>query len=197
MSEAQRDQMKVLVGHGGWRSFPRWKRSADTETAQSVLWRPERWTKVRARSFTVPFNTNQTRKQPMVLLRHNRTGRKLWVISTHFTYGDSPRARKERRIGTRRTIHNVHKLQRSDYPVLLTGDMNDHRRVFCKVEGKTALRAVQGGSHRGGRCRAPKAMRIDWLFGAARFDTTRWRFADGPTISKITDHSVPVAKFAW
>lgn len=197
MIEAQRDQMRVLVNRGNWRSYPWWKRSTNTETAQSVLWRPGKWKKLRGKRFTIPFHFGQKRKQPMVLLKHKRSGKKMWVVATHYTFGSSKRARRERRVGIRRTIRHVKKLQQTGHPVLLTGDMNSRRRVFCAVLRETSLDAPLGGSYRNGTCRPPTGMRLDWIFGSRRYRWSDFRFADGRLVDRITDHTVPVVKASW
>ncbi len=193
MSEAQRDQVRVLTRGGTWGSWPRRGRSTDTQTAQSVLWRTQRWALVRAERFTIPFNAGNTREQPMVLLRHRDTGRRLWVVSVHLQGGQERRDRRERRVGMKRMVRNVQDLQGTGPPVVLTGDMNSRRAVFCTVLRETALDSPIGGGARRGRCRPPSGMRIDWIFGSRSLGWSGFRYADGPRIDRITDHTVPVA----
>ncbi len=196
MQEAARGQVRALTRRG-WSSYPKWRGSTDTQTAQSVLWRRQRWQRLSARVFEVPFNRGNSREIPIVLLRHRATEKKVWVISVHLTNGDSRLERRERRVGTRRVVEQVQKLQGTDHPVLLTGDMNDRRLVFCRVVGATRLEAANGGRVRHGRCHPPQGARIDWVFGSPRLDVERFRFVDNRRVEKITDHTVPMADFRF
>lgn len=193
MTEAQRDQIRVLTQGGTFASWPPRKTSSDTETAQSVVWRTATWKFVRGKRFTIPFNYGNSREQPMVMLKNRDSGRRLWVVSVHLQNGSNRQAKRERRVGMARMIKNVKRLQRSKPPVLLTGDMNSRRTVFCRTVKNTALDSPMGGGTRNGRCHPPSGMRIDWIFGSKPFDWSGFRYADGPVIDKITDHTVPVA----
>ncbi|MBA2391011.1 MAG: hypothetical protein H0V67_12245 [Geodermatophilaceae bacterium] len=197
MSEAQRAQMRIVTRRGGFRSFPKWQRSSDTQTAQSVVWKPEVWKRVRADRFVIPFNYGNSREQPMVLLQHRASGKKIWVVSVHLQSGSSKAAVREREIGMRRMIQRVEELAATGQPVLLSGDMNDRKRVFCQVVGKTSLKSASGGSSRQRGCRPPSGARIDWIFGASRLGFSGFRYADGRRINNITDHTVPVATVTY
>ncbi len=197
MTEAQRDQVRVLTRGGTFASWPPRRTSSDTQTAQSVLWRTATWKLVRGERFTIPFNYGNSREQPMVLLRNRDDGRRLWVVSVHLQSGSNRQATRERRVGMTRMIRNVQRLQGSRPPVLLTGDMNSRRTVFCRTEKETALDSPMGGGTRDGRCLPPSGMRIDWIFGSRPFGWSGFRYADGPVIDKITDHTVPVATVRW
>lgn len=191
LQEAQVDQLKVLT-RKKWDAYPDPHNATNDRTAQSVIWRRSRWRMVEAHDFTIPFNVGQRRRQPVVLLRHRKTGRQIWVISMHMTAGGGEAGVKERKVGTRRLIKEVERLRKTRVPVFVTGDMNDHRKLFCKVTRHTHLHAASGGSH-DGRCVTPYPMRVDWLFGSPAVRWNDFRFADGGVLDKITDHTVPVA----
>ena len=197
LSEAERAQMRILTRRGGFRSYPKWQKSTDIQTAQSVAWKPEVWKRVRAGRFVIPFNYGNSREQPMVLLRHRSSGKKIWVVSVHLQSGSSGTAVRERKIGMRRMIRQVKKLAATGTPVLLSGDMNDRKRVFCQVLGKTSLKSASGGSVRGRGCRPPAGARIDWIFGSRRLGFADFRYADNRRINRITDHTVPVATVTY
>lgn len=197
LSEAERAQMRIVTRRGGFRSFPKWHKSTDIQTAQSVAWKPEVWKRVRAGRFVIPFNYGNSREQPMVLLRHRSSGKKIWVVSVHLQSGSSGAAVREREIGMRRMINQVKGLAATGTPVLLSGDMNDRKRVFCQVSGRTSLKSASGGSTRGRGCRPPAGARIDWIFGSRRLGFSDFRYADGRRINKITDHTVPVATVTY
>ena len=191
MQEAARDQTRVLTNRG-WSSYPKWRSSTDIQTAQSVLWRTTKWKRLRSRVFEIPFNRGNSREIPVVLLQHRASEKKLWVISVHLTNGGSELERRERRVGTKRVIAQVKKLRRSGHPVMLTGDMNDRRQIFCRVVGSTKLEAANGGRVGARGCRPPKGARIDWIFGSPRLESSRFRFVDTRRVDKITDHTVPM-----
>lgn len=197
MSEAEREQMRIVTRRGGFTSFPSWRKSTDTQTAQSVVWKPKVWAKVRSGRFVIPFNYGNSREQPMVLLRHKASGKKVWVVSVHLQSGSSKAAVREREVGMQRTIRQVKRLTATGNPVLLSGDMNDRKRIFCQVRAKTALLSASGGSWRRGACRPPGGARIDWIFGGKRLSFSNFRYANSRRINAITDHTVPVATVTW
>ena len=192
LQEGQVDQLKALTRSGEWTSYPDPRQSRDTQTAQSVAWLSAEWSLVEARVFRIPFDYTQTREQPMVLLRHQRTGQRVWVISMHLTVGRSERALLERRVGTRRLVRHVRELEATGVPVIVTGDMNDRETFFCRVAGKTSLRSPVGGGF-DGSCALPTEMRIDWIFGTPTIGWQDFRYADDELLDRITDHVVPVA----
>lgn len=191
LQEAQVDQVRVLTRGGAWRSFPSPATSTNTQTAQSVAWRPGRWELVRATTFTIPFDLDQQREQPVVLLRHRGSGRLVWVISVHLTSGGGAEAARERAIGTKRLIEVVATLEEKRVPVVVTGDMNARDELFCRVAGLTSLVSPAGGRH-DESCSPPEAMHIDWLFGSPGIGWSGFRYADDPLLDRITDHTVPV-----
>ena len=192
VQEAQRDQMRAITRSGAWESFPALATARDTQTAQSVAWRASEWTKVRARTFNIPFHYTQVREQPMVLLQNKRSGQNVWFISMHLTSGNNAQALFERRVGTARLVNKVQRLEATGVPVVVTGDMNEHERIFCALTAETSLVSPAGGSN-DGRCRPPSHMRIDWLFGTPRMQWSGFRFAQDALLARVTDHTVPVA----
>lgn len=192
VQEAQRDQMRAITRSGVWDSFPALATARDTQTAQSVAWLASEWTKVRARTFDIPFHYTQMREQPMVLLQNMHTGQNVWFISMHLTSGDNARALLERQVGTARLVNKVQRLEAKGVPVVVTGDMNEHEELFCAVTSQTSLVSPAGGSN-DGRCQPPSQMRIDWLFGTPGMQWSGFRFAQDAQLARVTDHTVPVA----
>jgi endonuclease/exonuclease/phosphatase family metal-dependent hydrolase len=191
LQEAQVDQLKVLT-RKRWKAYPSPRHAGNTETAQSVIWLRSRWRLVEAHSFTIPFARGQFREQPVVRLQNRRTGRQVWVISVHLSARESPRGDRDRRVGRVRLIREVRRLQPTRPPILVTGDMNDHRKVFCAVTGRSRLVAASGGSHDADGCRPPSVMRVDWIFGSRSVRWKKFRYEDGGRLDAITDHAVPV-----
>jgi len=193
MQEAQRDQMSVLTAPGsGWSGYPDWTVSRDTQTAQAVLWRSADWTELAAHTLVVPFNRGKSRELPVVLLESRSTGAQVWVVSVHLTAGNDARSRHERVVGTRRVAAEADVVGATGTPVVVAGDMNDHERFFCQFTALTPFTSAMGGSH-AGSCRPPAHMRIDWLFASPSVTWSDLQLADGRSIHRITDHTVPVA----
>ncbi len=199
MSEAQRDQMRVLVERNGWASYPRWETSRDNDTAQSVVWRPRVWRRVRAHRYRIPFNHGRSRWQPVVLLEHRASHRRIWVVATHLQTGRTARDRRERRAGATRLVREVRRIHRSGRRMLVLGDLNSHDAIFCRLSRDTALEAPQGGSVGTGRCRPPppRLRRVDWIFGSPGFEWSGFRVAESRVLQQITDHDVPVSTVLW
>lgn len=191
LQEAQVDQMRVLT-RKRWNAYPDPRRAMNTETAQSVIWRRARWRLLEAHTFTIPFHHGQLRKQPVVRLQDRTTGRQVWVISVHMTAGGGARGARERRVGRARLVREVRRLELTGRPVVVTGDMNDHRTIFCAVTAGTSLVAASGGSNDDEGCQTPSWMRVDWIFGSPSVSWWEFRFEDGGLLDRITDHTVPV-----
>ena len=191
LQEAQVDQLRVLT-RKRWKAFPSPRHARNTETAQSVIWRRSRWRLLEAHTFTIPFARGQHRKQPVVRLENRRTHRQVWVISVHLSAREGPRGDRDRRVGRARLVREVRRLQPTRPPIVVTGDMNDHRRIFCAVAGRTRLVAASGGSHDADGCRTPAVMRVDWIFGSRSIAWKKFRYEDGGRLDAVTDHAVPV-----
>ncbi|MGL5823755.1 MAG: endonuclease/exonuclease/phosphatase family protein [Nocardioides sp.] len=153
---------------------------------QSVAWRRSKWSLVWQTTVAIPF-VGTWRPQPVVRLRDRATGRELYWINAHF----SPRGmERDRDRATTIVTKMVRRLQRDRLPIILTGDFNERREIFCKVTRRTKLRAANGGRNGGrGECRPPRGMRIDWIF-ASRGKLRRLRIDQGAAVRRITDHAV-------
>src|SRR3954454_3425341 len=192
VQEAQVDQMQVLTHTGVWSSYPDPRTAKNSQTAQSVAWRTDRWTLVRASTFTIPFDRTQIREQPMVLLKDKVSGRAVWFVSVHLTSGGGDRAKYERQVGTEAIAANVRTLEATRHAVVVTGDMNDHAGFFCSITSTTTLVSPAGGTNVGGVCTPPRVMRIDWILGSSLLRWSGFRFAEDSLLSRITDHDVPM-----
>jgi alpha-tubulin suppressor-like RCC1 family protein/endonuclease/exonuclease/phosphatase family metal-dependent hydrolase len=158
---------------------------------QSVAWRRSTWSLVWHNTVSIPF-VDTWRPQPLVRLRNRATGEELYWINVHFSPGGMERDRDR---ATRIVTTMVRQLQRDKLPILLTGDFNEHREIFCKVTRKTHLLAANGGSNRGrGRCRPPRRMRVDWIF-ASGGELRRLRIDQDAAVRRITDHAVLTTRF--
>ncbi|WP_345519682.1 cutinase family protein [Nocardioides conyzicola] len=157
---------------------------------QSVMWRTSEWKAVWKDTITIPFMRNQPRPQPVVRLRNLSSGQELYWINAHFSPG---KMEDDRRKATALIIKTIKKLQKDGLPILLTGDFNDHKRVFCQVTAKTRLRAALGGST-DPTCKPPAGRRVDWIFGSdGAFGKVG--ISQGAQVRRTTDHAVQDVSF--
>jgi alpha-tubulin suppressor-like RCC1 family protein/endonuclease/exonuclease/phosphatase family metal-dependent hydrolase len=159
---------------------------------QSVMWRKSEWKAVWKKTITIPFMRNQPRPQPIVRLRHKATGREVYVINAHFSPG---KMEADRRKATALIIKSIKTLKKDGLPILLTGDFNDHNRVFCQVTAKTPLRAALGGSNKKNTCKPPAARRVDWIFGSGG-SFGKVGISQGAQVRRTTDHAVQDVSFS-
>jgi len=158
---------------------------------QSVMWKTSEWSAVWKSTITIPFMRTQPRPQPVVRLRNKATGRDVYWINAHFSPG---KMESDRRKATAIVIKTIKKLRKDGLPILLTGDFNDHNRVFCQVTGKTAMRAALGGSNKK-KCKPPAARRVDWIFGAGG-SFGKVGISQGAQVRRTTDHAVQDVAFS-
>ena len=72
-------------------------------------------------------------------------------------------------------------------PVVLIGRLQRARRgLLPRSPRSTDLVAASGGSHDGGTCRPPAAMRVDWIFGSRSSAFSGFRIDTSP--SRPPDH---------
>ena len=84
LQELQPQQLGALFARGGgtWSVWPgnelgRWG------MANSIAWRKDTFEKIRGATMDIPYFGGQPRMQPYILLRHLKTGQKLWIASFH------------------------------------------------------------------------------------------------------------------
>ncbi len=190
-SEIQRDQLATFdrAAGGAFDAYPGTSLGG-SGIAASLVWRRSVFTAVEKRSVTIPF-MGQQRQMPYVKLRHDATGRVLWVMNVH----NAPRDRQaERDVARAREIAILVELRRSGLPVFFVGDMNEKAEIFCDVTEKTDLEAAQGGTNDGVTCRPPADMRVDWIFGSSDARFTSFSFDRSTPVRRITDHHVLVSR---
>jgi endonuclease/exonuclease/phosphatase family metal-dependent hydrolase len=191
LQEFQRTQQREFrrIAGGTYDFFSGSRRVTDN----AVAWRRSWFRLVSAHMIRIPYFHGHEKPMPIVQLRVRATGQRLFVTSFHNpanVHGPAARFRAE---AARRQVALTKKLGASGLPVLVTGDMNDRRRYFCKMTHGTDMHSFFGGSHVG-RCRPPAYHRIDWIFGN-RFV----RFAHpvevrSAAVRRTTDHPLVLAR---
>ncbi|MGA8209145.1 MAG: endonuclease/exonuclease/phosphatase family protein [Nocardioidaceae bacterium] len=191
--ELQRPQyvaFRKRVGH----RYAVWHPGTDTDNA--VAWRRDRFRLVKARSLRVPYFEGRVRRMPVLRLRDRHTGKAVAVLNVHNPADTRqyPRQGRWRRVAVSREVALVRWLaRRNRTPVLVTGDMNDRRDVYCRLTASGLTHAAQGPRPRG-RCRPPRRAGIDWIFG-----TRKVRFAGhtrdaSALVRRTTDHPLVVTR---
>ena len=172
------------------------KETIDLEN--SVAWKKAKFKVVRARTIRIPYFHGATRRMPVVLLEHRKTGRRVYAANFHNPASTSRHGNNEkwRDKATRREIKLVKNLvKKHPYPILFTGDFNEHEEYFCKLTGATQMFSASGGSHANG-CRVPKPRIVDLVFGSrAKGVRFAWYKSDeSAQVRRTTDHPLIVAR---
>jgi endonuclease/exonuclease/phosphatase family metal-dependent hydrolase len=147
--------------------FVTWSPPRDTDN--SLAWRRDRWDPVSTGVVPVPYFEGRPRLMPVVRLRDRVTGRESVFVNVHNPADtrDFPHQGHWRAVALAREVALVRRLRSTTgTPVFVTGDMNDHRTVFCRLTASGLTSASNGGSSRHG-CHPPRRAGIDWIFGTA------------------------------
>jgi endonuclease/exonuclease/phosphatase family metal-dependent hydrolase len=194
LQEVQLDQLKVLRSAlPDYQVWPRRTLGGDGVRLQ-IAWRRSMFTLVDRGWMDTPFD-GLVRPMPWVVLQHQATGRRIYVIDTH----NSPRGKEsERDAATDQQLALINQLRATKQAVFFLGDMNERREIFCRVVSKTSLQAANGGSAVSKRdCTLPGGpLHIDWIFGAGPVSFTDYRTFDGKQVQQASDHSLVRARVA-
>jgi endonuclease/exonuclease/phosphatase family metal-dependent hydrolase len=166
-------------------------------SANAIAWRRDRFALVEARSQPVHYFGGRIQPMPVVLLRDlSNPTFEFWVLNVHNPASTRwhPGNKRWRNVDMVREHALARSLVATGHPVLFTGDMNERAPAFCAFTRDGVLRAAQGGSHEGGRCRPPAAQKIDWIFGSQHVLFSNFRIDRSPLVRKTTDHSVVLAE---
>ena len=192
LQEFQRPQHRAFVSQAG-DTYAVWSPRGDTEN--SIAWKRDRWDLVSTSAVSIPYFDGHHRRMPVVRLRDRVTGAESIFVNVHNPADTHryPRQARWRQAAVAREVALVRRLRASTgVPVFLTGDMNDHRQVFCQLVGRGAMTASNGGGAARG-CNAPPSAGIDWIFasGAQFSDHTVDR---SPLVKATTDHPFVVTR---
>ncbi len=192
LQEPSKGQVRAILDAGGGRydAFPhpdRHRKSTET----TLVWDQRKLEAVTTRTIRTQFIARKL-PRPVVKFRDRATGRAFWVMNVHNAPWDYQQQRDQ---ATAVQIAELQRLEETGLPVYFVGDMNEKRRILCKVLRRTDLDSPIGGRLRAdGRCVTPRVMRVDWLFGSDRSDWGNFHFAKPPLIRLTTDHWVPMTK---
>jgi endonuclease/exonuclease/phosphatase family metal-dependent hydrolase len=170
--------------------------SGSSDTENSIAWNAQRFTLVAGTTQRVPYFSGNIRHMPVVLLRDRSTGQELYVMNVHNPADTRAHHGNEkwRRRAMSRELALVKELRTHGLPVIVTGDMNEHRQGFCTFTSTGDLHAAAGGDHTGG-CRAPSGFNgIDWIFGSTGVNFSDFHVDRSTLDSHASDHGVPIAR---
>lgn len=188
LQELQADQAVALERlTPGWETYPgslRLPRSGP----ESLTWDRSVWTAVEKHLVDIPFMDGQERQMPYVLLKHRASGRTLWFSTVHFAPGNRGTGSRWRSVATDRQVALVNRLLATGHEHVVTGDMNEVERYYCRISGETPLRSAEGGSHHDGRCRPPAGARIDWILGTPGLQMSGFERRRDARTRAVTDH---------
>ncbi len=195
--EFQQDQQRTFlrVTRGRYDVYPGFARGGKG-SQNSIAWRTDGWDLVDAGTIAIPYFDGNRWPMPVVLLENRETGLRAYFSNFHNpastrTQGNQARWR---RLALAREIALVNRLTRqSDYPVFLTGDLNQRESAFCSITGRTNLVAANGGSN-SGECRPPDQVGIDWIFGSADVTFTNYRADRSALVRRTTDHPMVLSR---
>ena len=180
-----------------WRTFRRltdgrygvW--AHERHIANAVAWRTKKFAFVRARTIGVPYFHGNVRQMPVVFLRHRATGQTMAFTSFHnpVTSKRRPGNDKWRARAIKREILLAQHLRKRGIPAFLSGDFNERsERWQCRVARRTNMVTAGNGSGRGGSCKTPDRMRIDWIFGSNGVIFSRYIAVESRRVQLASDH---------
>ncbi len=191
LQEFESPQANVVLADGDWslhRATPNNRFRSGNAGGNAIAWRRDTWSLVSGGEFTVPWQV--TLHMPTVTLRHRTTGAEITVIGVHNPASTKKQGNQQPARDRARGIElaKVRALRAGSptTPVLLAGDMNERRTVFCGFTGGGLLASFAGGST-GGACRTPAYGGVDWIFGTRDLTLSSARVNRG-TRGSISDH---------
>ncbi len=186
--ELQRRQARAFERrtHG---AFALWSGSRDTEN--SIAWRKSAFAFVAGTTQAIPYFGGRTRQMPVVLLRSKVSGQEIYFVNVH-----NPAHRRSaywREVALAREVALVRQLRSHGAPVLVTGDLNERDRAFCRFTGSGELQTPAGGSN-DGTCRPPAYGPVDWIFTSPGVGHSSVTVDRATRLRRISDHPMVVAR---
>lgn len=143
---------------------------------------------VRRSSLSVPYFNGHYRPMPVLLLRYRRTGAEFWVANFH-NPADTARYHHQARwraVATRLEGALAARLRRTGRPVLILGDMNEHRSYAHALTRSAGMQPAAPAGYRG----------IDWILGSPNVAFLGHTVDDSSLVDATTDHPVVIAEVA-
>jgi endonuclease/exonuclease/phosphatase family metal-dependent hydrolase len=194
MEPVQYSTFMSLTGHG-WGAYP--GPTLDPGSIrQSVAWRLDHWSLVKADSIAIPYFHGQQIRMPVVLLRNLASGEDVWFANFHnpATTPEHGNNQVWRTVAEGREIGLVRQLEAtSDDPVVITGDMNERAEYFSRLAGGTDMCPANAFVSAPGVCSMPGHMDVDWIFGSPELTFSDYVSDQDAFVRRTTDHPIVVA----
>jgi endonuclease/exonuclease/phosphatase family metal-dependent hydrolase len=194
MEPVQYSTFMGLTGHA-WGAYP--GPTLDPGSIrQSVAWRLDDWTLVKADSIAIPYFHGENIRMPVVLLRNRASGEDVWFANFHNpattpAHGNNQRWRT---VAEGREIGLVRQLEAtSDDPVVITGDMNERAEYFSRLAGATDMCPANALISSPGLCAMPGHMDVDWIFGSPEITFSDYVSNQDTFVRHTTDHPIVVS----
>lgn len=163
------------------------------ESVNSIVWRKEDWSLVKADSIQIPYFNGQKRPMPVVLLRNKKTGQKAYFTNFH-NPADTKRFKNQERFrdaATKLQVDLVNRLiKKTGLAVFLTGDMNENQEYHSKMTRGTELESA----HKGINGARENNTGIDWIFGSKNVEFTDYDKNRSKLVRKTTNHPMVISK---
>lgn len=156
----------------------------------SLIWRRADWTVEEATTLSVPYFDGGRMPMPYVLLRHLRTGQRVWFANFHNPADAHGPAQGARDAAMSLEVNLFNQLQAdSGYPVVTTGDFNERDLVMCRFATGAGLSSADGGYADAAGCHPPAQMRwVDWIFGSDQVSFSNYYADRSAYVSRTSDH---------
>jgi endonuclease/exonuclease/phosphatase family metal-dependent hydrolase len=194
MEPVQYNAFMALTGHA-WGAYPGPTLDAGS-IRQSIAWRLDDWTLVKADSIAIPYFHGQQIRMPVVLLRNRASGEDVWFANFHNPATTPQHGNNQfwRTVGEGREIALVQQLEATtDDPVVLTGDMNERAEYFSRLAGGTDMCPANALVTAPGVCSMPGHMDVDWIFGSPEIGFSDYVSNQDAFVRRTTDHPIVVA----
>lgn len=183
------------ITQGSWGLYPGLSlRRLDSDN--SIGWRTDKFDLVDATTVNIPYFEGQPRSMPVVLLRDKVSGMMTYFANFH-NPAETAQHRNQQRYrlaATRVEIALQNQVVNSGIPRIMTGDMNERAPYFCRVTGRSPLKAARPTSwRRGPVCHAGRPRAVDWIFGSLRAQFSNYVEDRSPLVGRTTDHPVIVS----
>lgn len=190
LQEFQPEQASVFHAVAGeYDTYP--TSGARESFANSIAWDTGVWTFVEGRTIGIPYFGGRNVEMPLVRLKHQPSGRRVWFANFHNPADAHGPAQHWRDEATRRQIAMANDLTADGSHLVITGDMNDREEYFCPMTASTEMHAADGGST-GTSCAPPSRMNVDWIFGSGKIVWSNYTSDRSATVARTSDHP-----FVW
>jgi hypothetical protein len=194
MEPVQYSTFMSLTGHG-WGAYP--GPTLDLGSIrQSIAWRLDQWSLVKADSIAIPYFGGQEIRMPVVLLRNVASGEDVWFANFHnpATTPQHGNNQRWRTVAEGREVALVNQLEATSAdPVVITGDMNERAEYFSRLAGGTDMCPANSLVTSPGVCSMPGHQDIDWIFGSPEISFSDYVSDQDAFVRHTTDHPIVVA----